>query len=1062
MSTPRHLAERILVQRAAIEGERKQVTVLFVDMKGSMEIASEVDPEDWHALMDRFFVIASGVVHRWEGTVNQYAGDGIMALFGAPLALEDHAERACHAALDLAAELAHASDDLRREHGLDFAVRTGLNSGEVVVGRIGDDLRMEYTAQGHNVGLAARMEQLARPGAIYLTDATAALVGGRFALRDLGPHDVRGVREPVRVHELLGHGALRTRLEDARLRGLSRLVGREAEAARLDAALASAVAGAGRVVALSGDAGVGKSRLSFELVQRARAQGVVVHQAHALPYGRTVPFQPARQLLRSVLGVGESDGAEHARRTIAAALAALDRDPDDTLPLLLDFLGIGEDDARRTRTDPDARRARLVAVAGDLLRAAASRAPQLLVVEDLHWLDGASEAFLHGLADVVRTTRVLLLVDYRPEYDASWLAAVGAEHVPLDALAPAASAALLHALLGDDASLGDLPGRIAERTAGNPFFVEEAVRALAAAGRLVGERGAYRVAGAHADLVLPATVQAVLAARIDGLPDEARALLHTAAVIGRTFERDVVQRIAGVDDATLERALATLLRAEFVEPGATGGRAGASYAFAHPLTQEVAYRTQLAARREEVHAAVASVLEEIWAERAPEIAALLAHHHEHAGDALAAARWARVAAERTMRSDVAEAVRLWSKARDLVSGLPDGPETVEIGIWSHIQLLNLGWRWGLDDDTARRMFESGLEIAARASDASARSGVLVTYGALRGLAGDSRHALELVTEAARLARETSDLGAQIATQAALVQTQTMSGRLRTARVELEAALATVAAHPGAGNEQTGFDTRTWFLAMRGQLRTETGDLPGARLDLEEALERARALGEIETLGWAHEMRSYLARWHADAGGALAHAEEAVRIAERTGSAFSQTSAYGTLALAHRLVGRWDEARSSFSRVLEIMYARGSFRHWEAVTLAYLGETEVMLGAHDDGLARVRRGLELATSRDARFIELVASIALVRALLTARGGDALAEVSTLLARAGELVDTTGAGSWVPLVAMEEARLARLRGAGAEAARALARARASFDAIGAHALARATGERVLPYV
>lgn len=1090
--TPRHLAERILGQRAALEGERKQVTVLFVDMKGSMAIASEVDPEEWHAVMDRFFVIASGVVHRWEGTVNQYAGDGIMALFGAPLALEDHAERACHAALDLTAELARASDELVRERGYGFAVRTGLHSGEVVVGRIGDDLRMEYTAQGHTVGLAARMEQLAPPGRIYLTEATAALIGGRFALHDLGPREVRGVREPVRVRELLGRGELRTRLDEARMRGLSRLVGRAAESQRLDAALVRAIAGAGSVVALSGEAGVGKSRLAFELVQRARAQGVVVHETHALPYGRTVAFQPARELLRSLLGIGAGDSTEHARRKVADALAALargfddvsridggfddaapldrafddalplDRAFDEALPLVLDFLGIGDDGTRRAHTDPDARRQRLVTVAGALLRAAARHAPQLILVEDVHWLDGASETFLRGLAHEVGGSRVLLLVDFRPEYDASWLSVTPAERIELEALEPEGSGELLRALVGDDPSLRDLVERITERTAGNPFFLEEAVRALVGAGRLVGERGAYRASGAGAELVLPATVQAVLAARIDALPEDAKTLLHTAAVIGRSFDRDVLRRVAGSDDATTDRLLDILLRAEFVQPGARDGRAGTTYAFAHPLTHEVAYRTQLAVHREQVHAAVARVLEEIWADRAQDIAALLAHHHEHGGDRLAAARWSRIAAERATRTDVAESMRLWSKARDLVAALPDGPETLEIGIWSHIQLLNLGWRCGLDDESARHLFESGLALAARASDASATSGVLVTYGALRGLAGDSRAALELVTEAARLARESDDLGARIATQAALVQTQIMAGRLRAARTELESALASVSDHPGAGNEQTGFDTRTWLLAMRGQLRTETGELPGAQSDLGEALERARVLGELETLGWTHEMQSYLARWHGDDRGALAHADEAVRIAERTGSAFSQTSAYGTRALAHRLVGRWDEARASFARVLELMRVRGSFRHWEAVTLSYLGETEVMLGTHDAGLARVRRGLELATVRGARFVELVASVVLVRALVAARGADALPEAAPLLARATELIDATGAASWVSLVAMEEHRLARLAGDEAAAARMLARAREAFAAIGAYALARAAGERDLPYV
>ena len=1062
--TPRHLAERILGQRAAIEGERKQVTVLFLDMKGSMEIASEVDPEEWHALMDRFFAIASAAVHRWEGTVNQYAGDGLMALFGAPLALEDHAERACHAALDLGAELARAAEELQRARGFGFAVRIGLNSGEVVVGSIGDDLRMDYTAQGHTVGLAARMEQLARPGHVYLTDATAALVGGRFTLRDLGPHEVRGVREPVRVFELTGRGTVRTRLEESRARGFSRLVGRADEAARLAAALARATAGEGGVLAVSGEAGVGKSRLCFELAAAARARGVTVHEARAVPYGRSVPFLPALELLRGLLGIDEREAPDSTRHEVADALGRLDGSLDDASPLVLEFLGVPDPHAPRPRTDPDARRRRLVEIARALLRDAAARAPQLLLVEDLHWIDAASEAFLRGLAQEVARARVLLLVDFRPEYDAAWLDEAGAERIALEPLGPDASAELLRALLGDDPSLGDLRTRIAERTAGNPFFIEEVVRALADAGRLAGVRGAYRLVVPGSAVVLPATVQAVLAARIDALPDGEKALLQTAAVIGRTFTRDVLQHVAGFDDASADRTLAALVRAEFVEPAGAeaGGVAGDAYAFAHPLTHEVAYRTQLTARREQLHAAVARALAEVRAGRTHEIAALLAHHHEHAGDRLAAARWARIAAERAMRSDVAEAVRLWTKAGELVTGLPDDGETIEIGIWSHIQLLNLGWRAGLDDEEARRLFEAGLEIAKRASDASATSGVLVTYGALRGLAGDSRTALELVTEAARLARQTTDLGAQVATQAALVQTQIMAGRLREARAELEAALANVTAHPGAGNEQTGFDTRTWLLAMRGQLLTETGDLADAERDLDLALANARALGEIETLGWAHEMRSYLARWHADTAAARAHAEEAVRIAERTGSAFSQTSAWGTMALAQRLVGEWGAARTSFAHVLDIIRARGSFRHWEAVTHAYLGETEVMLGAHDEGIARVRHGLGLAVSRGARFVELIATVALVRALLASGAADAADEASRLLARADELVEHTGARSWVPLVAMQRARVARSGGDDAGARHAIASARAAFTAIGAHVLARDAGEHVLPYV
>ena len=1051
--TPRHLAARILTQRAALEGERKQVTVLFVDLKGSMEIAEGVDPEEWHAIMDRFFALVAEGIHRFEGTVNQYTGDGAMALFGAPLALEDHAERACHAALALAGELAHYGDELKRERGFGFAVRTGINSGEVVVGRIGDDLRMDYTAQGHTVGLASRMEQLAHPGRIYLTEHTAALVEGRFRLRDLGPYNVRGVREPVRVFELEGVGSVRTRLEMSRARGFSRLVGRTGEAAQLASVLERALAGEGAAAAVIGEAGVGKSRLCFELANVARARGVVVREAHALPYGRTVPFLPVLELLRGMLGIAERDGDEEARRKVAGTLLLLDRSLHDVLPLVFEFLGIADPHQPPARAgDPEARQRQLLAIVRRLLVEQASRAPQLLLIEDLHWLDGGSEAFLRALAEALPGTRAMLLVNFRPEYTGDWLPS-SCDRIALAPLGAVASAELLVELLGRDPSLGDLAERIGERTAGNPFFIEEMVRALADAGSLLGARGAYRLV-APVTAALPATVQAVLAARIDRLDEQDKGVLQAAAVIGKSFARDVLARVSDLPEAALGRALEALARGEFIraEAAANANADDESFVFAHPLTHEVAYRSQLGARREQVHASVATVLEEIYAGRADEVAALLAHHHEMAGDRLAAARWSRRAAERAMRSDVAEGVRLWTKARDLVAGLPDTEETGSIAIWSAIQLLNLGWRSGLTEEQARALFESGLEIAKRGEDASAMAGVLVTYSAVRGLAGEAEEALELGAEAMRLARAAGDDGTQLATQAALIQTQIMAGRLRDARREIEPALATSIANPGLGNEQTGFDTHTWFLAMRGELRTATGDLAGAERDLDLALERARSLGEIETLGWSHEMRSDLARWLGDGDGALAHARQGVQIAERMGSAFSQTSSYGTLAQAHQQRAEWAEAEAAFAHVLEIIRTRRSFLHWEAGAVAQLAEIQAVRGEHALALEGARRGVALARRRRTLFIELIASRALVRVLLTIQGGAGRDEILQVLARADELVELTGAVSWTPLLHVERALLARLLDDDTTCRREFEHARAGFLAIGATVRAR----------
>jgi len=338
--TPQHLAEKILNSRSALEGERKQVTVLFADVKGSMELGEKVDPEEWYRIMDRFFQILSDGVHRFEGTVDKFTGDGIMAIFGAPIAHEDHARRACYTALHLRDELRRYAEELKRTRGLSFSVRMGLNSGEVVVGTIGDDLKMVYTAHGNTVGLGQRMEQLATPDQVYLTEHSTKLVSGFFRLRDLGPFELKGVSAPVRVYELEGVGTLHTPLEVSRSRGFSRFVGRADEMAALEAALARAVEGSGQVVGVVADPGLGKSRLCFEFVERCRARGITVYEAHGISHGKLIPFLPILELFRGFFRITEQDSAEAAHEKIAGRMLLLDEALRDALPLLFDFLGV--------------------------------------------------------------------------------------------------------------------------------------------------------------------------------------------------------------------------------------------------------------------------------------------------------------------------------------------------------------------------------------------------------------------------------------------------------------------------------------------------------------------------------------------------------------------------------------------------------------------------------------------------------------------------------------------------------------------------------------------------
>ena len=656
--TPKHLAERILTSRGALEGERKQVTVLFVDVQGSMELAAQVDAEEWHRIMDRFFTVLAEGVHRFEGTVNQFTGDGIMALFGAPLAHEDHARRACYAALHLAEALGRYAGELRRKGGLNFTVRMGLNSGEVVVGKIGDDLRMDYTAHGHTVGLAARMEQLAEAGRIYLSEHTARLVAGLFRLRDLGEFTVKGVPAALRIHELEGVGPLRTPLDVSRARGFSRFVGRDEEQAMLEAALGRALAGSGQVVGVVAEPGVGKSRLCHEFAERCRARGIPVHEAHAVAHGMMVPLVPVLEYLRGYFGIAGPDPPQVAREKIAGRLLLLDPELVDGLPLLFDLLGVPDPENPIPPGDAEEERRRLFSALRRVVHAQSHREPGVSLIEDLHWIDDASEAVVENWVEAVGGTRTLLVVNFRPGYHAGWMQRSYYQQLSLLPLGPEAMAEMLRELLGTHPSVADVARSIRERAAGNPFFVEEIVQALAETGTVVGAKGAYRLAGSTFALALPATVQAALAARIDRLAEREKEVLQTAAVIGKEFPEPVLRHVAALSEADLAAALRALVTAEFIH--ATALHPEAAYAFKHPLTQEVAYHSQLGDGRARLHAAVAAALQELRSDRLGESASLIAHHWEAAGMRFEAARWHRRAALKVSSIRVGG----WRRTRD--------------------------------------------------------------------------------------------------------------------------------------------------------------------------------------------------------------------------------------------------------------------------------------------------------------------------------------------------------------------------------------------------------------
>jgi class 3 adenylate cyclase/tetratricopeptide (TPR) repeat protein len=669
--TPAYLAEKILTSRSALEGERKQVTVLFADLKGSMELLADRDPEEARQLLDPVLECMMAAVHRYEGTVNQVMGDGIMALFGAPLAHEDHAIRACYAALAMQTTIRTYAEEARRAHGITMQMRVGLNSGAVVVRAIGNDLHMDYSAVGQTTHLAARMEQLATPGSILLTADTLRLVEGLVQVTALGPVPVKGLPEPVEVFDLVGASALRGRFQARVAGGLTRFVGRETELAALVQALERAGAGHGQVVAMVGEAGVGKSRLVYECMHAHHLQGWRVLESASVSYGKATPYFPVIDLLRRYTRVEERDDVRAIRAKVTDQVLALDPALQETIPALLFLLDALSEDSSFRSLDPPQRRQRTLEALKRVLLRESQVQPVLLVFEDLHWIDSETQALLDNLVESLPTSRLLLLVNYRPEYRHSWGSKTYYTQLRLDPLPPASADELLQDLLGDDPSLAPLKRLLIARAEGNAFFLEESMRALVETGVLVGAPGAYRLAQAVPTIQVPATVQTVLAARVDRLPPEVKHLLQTAAVIGIEVPLLLLQAIAELPEAALHGGLAHLQAAEFLYQ--THLFPEHEYTFKHALTHEVAYSSMLQERRRGLHARIVQALEALTGGGVAEQVERLAHHALRGEVWDKAMVYLRQAGEKAMaRSAHREAVGSFEQA---LSTLPHLPET---------------------------------------------------------------------------------------------------------------------------------------------------------------------------------------------------------------------------------------------------------------------------------------------------------------------------------------------------------------------------------------------------
>src|SRR5271170_5129548 len=697
----------------AMEGERKTVTALFADIKGSMELMEDLDPEEARAIVDPALKLMIDAAHRYAGYVVQSTGDGILALFGAPLAHEDHPQRALYAALRMQEDLKRHSDRVRAEGGLPIQARIGVNTGEVVMRSIQTGAgQTEYTPIGHTTNLASRMQTAAPVGSIAVSEATRRLCEGYFILKPLGATKVKGVSEPVNVYEVTGLGPLRTRLQRSAGRGLTKFVGRQREMEALRHAADRAISGHGQIVAAMAEPGVGKSRLLFEFKATSQA-GWMVLETFSISHGKASAYLPVLDLLHGYFKITGEDDQRTRREKVAGKIAILDRSLEDTVAYLYALLGIVEGEDPLMQMDAQIKKRRTFEAIKRLLLRESLNQPLMVIFEDLHWIDEQTQEFLNLLADSIGTAQILLLVNYRPEYSHHWNSKTYYTQLRLDPLGKESAEEMLSALVGASADVRPLKRLIIERTVGNPFFMEETVQVLLDDGALARDRGLTKLTKPLAELKIPPTVQGILAARIDRLPPDAKDLLQALAVIGREFPLLLIRAVTGKSEDDLNQMLGNLQLAEFIyEQPAVGD---VEYSFKHALTQEVAYNSVLVERRKQLHDRAGIVLESMFAAQLDDRLDQLAHHYSRSANSEKAVEYlTRAGRQALTRSAFAEAQAQLQRGLEWIKKLPESPErdTLELELARTLAQVLLVTR-GFSAPETRAAAERARELAEK-------------------------------------------------------------------------------------------------------------------------------------------------------------------------------------------------------------------------------------------------------------------------------------------------------------------------------------------------------------
>ena len=913
--TPKFLADKIITARTSIEGERKLVTVLFADVANYTSISEKLDPEEVHQIMDGCFKVLMDEIHRYEGTIDKFTGDGVMALFGAPVAHEDHAQRACYAALEIQKAMSEYGDKIEKNCGIEFKMRVGLNSGPVIVGSVGNDLRMDYTAIGNTTNLASRMETMAKPGTVLISSDTYKIAKDFFKFEPLGKVRVKGKEEPVEAYQLIEAGEVETRIEASVARGLTKFVGRKREIGALKEAFEKAQSGSGQVVGILGEAGVGKSRLLLEMRGALSKEEHTYLEGRCLHYGGSMAYLPFLDILRSYFDIKEGEREFVIKKKMSENVSQLDEKLEGILPPLQDILSLKAEDEEYLKLEPSLKRVKVFEAIKDLLIRDSQNRPLILAVEDLHWIDKTSEEFLDYLIGSLASAHILMILLYRPEYTHQWGSKSYYSQIGVDQLSTSTSAELVQAILLEGEAVPELSELILNRAAGNPLFMEEFTHTLLENGSIQKKDHEYILTRKASDIQVPDTIQGIIAARMDRLEENMKRTMQVASVIGRDFAFRILQTITGMREE-LKSYLINLQGLEFIYEKSLFPEL--EYIFKHALTQEVAYNSLLLKRRKEIHEKIGKAIEELYPDRLEEFYEMLAYHYYRSENLEKAYQYLKLSGDKAVLSNSNwEAFRFGKEAINVLNKLPDTEENkrrgIEIRLLMVYPMMVIGW-----PEDSLQILEEGERLSSEMGDEKSLAKFYSIIGLYYSMRGDALQGMKYAESCFEQAEKIQDIELMAPTGFDLCSSYNMvSEYLKVVEVAPRILALLEKTQRESESFGRGFNIYSTLLATCGQATAWLGNLEEGKALCDKGLRYALEINDLYSLVLTEFYYGYVCNLKGEGKDGIKHCQNAIKYAEEAQILIMLGLLWTGVGWGYYLLGELETALEHADKALKI-------------------------------------------------------------------------------------------------------------------------------------------------